>query len=255
MNQIFGQIYAPAYDVLYRDKDYDGEIELLRRVFLRYATQPVRKVLDLGCGTGSHAIRLAASGYQIVGVDRSSDMLAVADHKSHEQAVSLRFHQADIRDVDLGDTFDAVIMMFAVLSYQQEDAHVRSVLRIARHHLRPNGLLLFDVWYGPAVAAQGPQQRVRTIEQDGNTWVRTSSGRLDNQLNLCHVDFYLRRMSGDRILDEVKETHTVRYFFPDEIEQFLNDSGFRLLRLGAFPAFDREPDHTTWNVMAVAVAA
>jgi hypothetical protein len=42
--------------------------------------------------------------------------------------------------------------------------------------------------------------------------------------------------------------------FPDEIDQFLNDSGVRLLRLGAFPAFNREPDHTTWNVMAVAVA-
>jgi hypothetical protein len=47
MTEIFGQVYAPAYDVLYRDKDYDGEIELLRGVFRRYAAQPVRSVLDL----------------------------------------------------------------------------------------------------------------------------------------------------------------------------------------------------------------
>lgn len=56
------------------------------------------------------------------------------------------------------------------------------------------------------------------------------------------------------MLAETRESHIVRYFFPDEIDQFLNDSGFRLLRLGAFPAFNREPNHTTWNVMAVAVA-
>lgn len=255
MTEVFGQIYAPAYDVLYREKDYAGEIELLSRVFRQYAAQPVRTVLDLGCGTGNHALRLAANGYQVVGVDRSSEMLAVAEQKAREQAVSLRFQQADIRHVELGETFDAVLMMFAVLGYQLEDADVRSVLRTARRHVRPNGFLVFDIWYGPAVLAQGPQERVRTIEQAGSTWVRTSSGRLDARRHCCHVDFHLRHMQGGSMIEETRENHTVRYFFPEEIERFLSDSGFHLLRLGAFPAFDREPDHTTWNVMAVAVAA
>jgi hypothetical protein len=114
---------------------------------------------------------------------------------------------------------------------------------------------VFDVWYGPAVLAQGPRERVCTIENAGSTWVRTSSGRLDALRHRCHVDFNLRHIHSGRMFEETKESHTIRYFFPDEIEVFLASSGFRLLRLGAFPAFDREPDQTTWNVMAVAVAA
>ena len=254
MTEIFGQVYASAYDVLYREKDYLGEIELLSRVFRQYAAQPVRTVLDLGCGTGNHALRLAANGYQAVGVDRSSRMLAIAEQKARGQAISLRFHQADIRNVELGETFDAVLMLFAVLGYQTENDDVKSALQTARRHLRPDGLLVFDVWYGPAVLAQGPQERVHTIEDAGSTWVRTSSGRLDSLQHHCHVDFDLRHMQSGSMIEETTEHHIVRYFFPKEIERFLNDSGFRLLRLGAFPAFDVEADQTTWNVMAVAVA-
>lgn len=255
MTEVFGQVYAPAYDVLYCEKDYAGETELLGQLFRRYGAQPVRTILDLGCGTGNHALRLAASGYQVVGVDRSSEMLAVAERKARKQAVGLRFHQADIRDVELGETFDAVLMMFAVLGYQTENADVKSALQTARRHLRPDGLLVLDVWYGPAVLAQGSQERVRTIEDVDGTWVRTSSGRLETLQHHCHVDFHLRHMQGGSVIEETTERHTVRYFFPEEMELFLNDSDFRLVRLGAFPAFDRDPDQTTWNVMAVAVAA
>jgi hypothetical protein len=50
------------------------------------------------------------------------------------------------------------------------------------------------------------------------------------------------------------ETHVMRYFFPQELRLLLNCAGLRLLRLGAFPDVDRQPDDTTWNVMAVARA-
>lgn len=254
MTQVFGQVYAPAYDMLYRDKDYDGEIDLLSRVFRQYRTQPVKTILDLGCGTGNHTLRLAAKGYEVVGVDRSPEMLTEADRKAREQRITVQFQEADIRNVSLRKTFDAVLMMFAVLGYQTEEADLKSVLRSTRQHMHPDGLLLFDVWYGPAVLAQGPGERIRTIEQDGSTWVRRSTGRLNEQQHCCRVDFNLRHMQNGRMLEETDECHTMRYFFREEIELFLKDSGFQLLRLGAFPEFDRDPDHTTWNIMAVAAA-
>ena len=253
MTHVFGRTYAPVYDLLYREKDYDKEGRLLEQLFRLHAAQPVRSVLDLGCGTGNHALRLSAAGYRVVGVDRSSEMLSVAAQKAHEQGSDLHLHQADIRDANLGETFDAVIMMFAVLGYQLEDADVLGALRTARRHLRPHGLLLFDVWYGPAVLAQGPEERVRTIEQNGNTWVRTASGTLETQRNLCHVEFHLRRVCDARILEETRERHTIRYFFPNELDRFLETAGLRCVRLGAFPEYDQDPDHTTWNIMAVAV--
>ena len=255
MTEVFGQVYAALYDMLYGEKDYDGETELLTRVFQRYARQSMKTVLDLGCGTGNHAVRLASRGYEVTGVDSSKEMLAVANRKTNAQSSTLRFLHGDIRNLDLRATVDAVLMMFAVLGYQSEDADILGTLRSARRHLRADGLLIFDVWYGPAVLAQGPEERSRTAKHGGTTWLRTSSGKLDIQRSLCHVTFHLQQMQSDVALAETTETHTVRYFFPEEITRFLHLTGFRLLRLGAFPAFDRLPHDGTWNVMAVATTA
>jgi len=252
--QVFGSTYAAVYDSLYQNKDYDGEIDLLERVFRRYATRPVRDVLDLGCGTGNHALRLAAKGYRVLGIDRSLEMLEVAQSKS-SQYENVHFEQADIRRLNLNETSDAVLMMFGVLGYQLDNADILDALRGARRHMRPDGLLLFDVWYGPTVLAQGTEQRVRTIRQNDTTWVRKSSGSLETDRSLCHVEFEFQRMEGETALTEIRECHTVRYFFPEEIDCFLESSGFRLLRLGEFPALDNQPSDHTWNAVAVATAA
>ena len=50
--------YARFYDVLYRDKDYAAECRYLERIFDRHSPRRVRSVLDLGCGTGGHALFL-----------------------------------------------------------------------------------------------------------------------------------------------------------------------------------------------------
>lgn len=254
MSEIFGQMYAPLYDAFYSEKNYDAETELLTQIFRRYARQSVKTVLDLGCGTGNHSLRLAARGYEVTGMDRSKEMLAIADQKASAQALKLRFRHNDIRSFDLGETFDAVLMMFAVLGYQAGDADILSALRTARHHLPRGGLLICDVWYGPAVRAQGTQERSRTVRSNGQTWKRISSGQLEVQHNLCHVQIHLQQMQGDAVVTQVKETHTVRYLFPEEIERFLEHSEFQLLRLGEFPTFDCQPNENTWNVLAVATA-
>ncbi|MCX8108650.1 MAG: methyltransferase domain-containing protein, partial [Verrucomicrobiae bacterium] len=69
--QVFGEIYAEAYDSLYKEKDYDLEVSLLERLFQEYRAGAVHRILDVGCGTGNHAIRLAQRGYQVTGVDQS----------------------------------------------------------------------------------------------------------------------------------------------------------------------------------------
>jgi len=254
MSQAFGNVYANAYDSLYRDKDYDGECKLIDQLLRRYAAKPVSRILDLGCGTGGHALRLAATGYEVVGVDRSTDMLRIAKQKSGEAGTTLRYHQADLRMLDLGERFDAVLMMFAVLGYQLDNGDVSNALRAARKHLHPGGLLAFDVWYGPAVLTGRPGDRVRVIENGEQKILRTSSGTLDVQRHVCTVDFRVRQMAGDKVVNETTEQHLMRYFFPQELALFLEVAGFRLLRLGAFPEFDRDADETTWNIMVAAIA-
>jgi SAM-dependent methyltransferase len=254
MTTIFGAAYAPAYDTIYESKDYEGEVRLLRRIFLKHATGPVGRILDLGCGSGAHAVRLATDGFRVVGVDRSPEMLTVARATAERKGLTVEFVEQDLRHVDLNQSFDAVIMMFAVLSYQTGDDDVQAALRSARRHLRPGGLLVFDVWFGPAVLAQRPEARVREIARSDEVWIRHTTGNLEIDRNLCHVNIRLVHQAVGGISSESRERHTLRYFFLRELEDFLLSAGFRLMHFGAFPDFDQAPSEHTWNVMAVAVA-
>lgn len=246
----FGAAYAGAYDALYQDKDYAAECDLVERVFRQYGQAPIQRVLDLGCGTGRHTELLAARGYDVVGVDRSPEMLRLA-----QQGAQARFVQSDITTLHLDETFDAVVVMFAVLGYLSDNASVEAALQTARAHLRPGGLLFADAWYGPAVLAQRPTERVKVIDaHNGEQVIRVAQSQLDVRRNRCTVDYHLWRLRADRVCGEVREQHVMRYFFEPEMESFLASARFEVQHFGAFPDFDDEPGEHSWNIAFVARA-
>jgi SAM-dependent methyltransferase len=247
---VFGAEYAASYDELYGDKDYQAECELIDGVFKRYAHGSIASVLDLGCGTGRHAVPLAQRGYAVLGVDRSAEML----RRAAARESPARFKVGDLRNLALRETFDAALMMFAVLGYQVTNADARSALETARRHLRPEGLLFCDLWYGPAVLAQRPSERVKVIDTGRGQVIRVAGGGLDTRANACTVSYRVWRIEGGRLESEVREEHRVRYFFAPELELLLSCAGLELLRLGAFPNFDEAPSESTWNVAFVARA-
>ncbi|MFB0564473.1 MAG: class I SAM-dependent methyltransferase [Candidatus Aminicenantaceae bacterium] len=257
MSKVFDSIYANAYDLLYRDKDYDSECTLIERIFQTYGDGHIRKVIDLGCGSGNHAIPLAQRGYKVVGVDRSENMLTHARRKAAhiKESNHIDFHQEDIRTVDLKQQFDAALMMFAVLSYQQKNEDVLAALEAANRHLRSKGLLIFDVWYGPAVLHKRPTQRVKVVRTPKGKTLRIATGELDIRNHLCTVHYHLWQLEGKKLVAETEEDHQLRYFFPKELDFFLERSGFIPIRLGVFPEIDRDPDEKTWDILEVAQKA
>jgi SAM-dependent methyltransferase len=257
MTEVFGPGYASAYDDLYAEKDYDAECDLIESVAASRELLPSR-ILDLGCGTGGHALRLAQRGYDVTGVDRSASMIERAEEKARSVATSgaITFSRGDLLDLDLGATFDVALMMFAVLGYQHENRDVLAALRTARRHLRPGGLLIFDVWFGPAVLSERPAQRVRTVRGEGEEeTIRISTPTVDIGRHLCTVAFQLIRIDMSHVVRKTDEQHAMRFFFPLELEHFLERAEFDDVAIGAFPDFARSPDETTWNVMVVARAA
>lgn len=250
-DEVFGLAYAQAYDVVYQDKDYAAEGQVLEHVFEQDASRPVRQVLDLGCGTGSHAVELAGAGFEVTGVDRSPAMLAEANRKGRAAGVAVQWLAGDIRRLELHRTFDASVMMFAVLGYQIEDADVIATLGSARRHLAPGGVLAFDVWHGPAVVAEGPSERRRTFERGDVRLERVSRGTLDPERSTCRIDITVRELDTAGSGREVVEHHEMRYFFPDEIEKFAGETGFELVALRGFPDPSRPPGDAGWSALAV----
>jgi len=257
-SSVFGKEYADRYDTFYRDKNYDGECHLIEEVFRRYARQPVGAILDLGCGTGNHAIPLARQGYRVTGVDRSPEMIAQAKAKLQSQASPFQYQphflEGDVCSLDLDHKFDAVIMMFAVLGYQLTNDNLSDAFRTIRRHLRQGGLFVFDIWYGPAVLAIQPVDKMREIPTADGKIIRMASGTLDLRHHLCEVHYRLLQTVGDRIVSDSNETHYMRYFFPMELEHMLSCNDMKLESLTAFPDLEKPADETTWNALGIGTA-
>ena len=90
------------------------------------------RVLELGCGTGHKPIPIASDGHPCIGLDFSSDMLAEAQRKADERGVAVEWVQGDMRDFDLGRTFDFVFIAANSLLHLHEAEDLVSCFRSVR---------------------------------------------------------------------------------------------------------------------------
>ncbi len=251
---VYGETYANEYDKLYSDKNYQSECDLIEQTFLQFGTSKIQSLVDFGCGTGNHAIPLAHRGYEVTGVDLSANMLRVARQKSAKAGIKINWIEGDIRTAQAGDSFDAGLFMFAVLGYLLPNEDVLAALINARRHIRNGGILAFDVWYGPAVLSIKPSDRAKVVPDSNGKVIRIVTPRLDIRHHTCDVNYHLWQLHGAQVVAESEEVHTVRYFFPMELELMLSQAGFALDSLTAFPTLNIPADETTWNVFGIAHA-
>lgn len=252
----FDTLYASQYDKLYEEKDYGAECDLIEEAVRRHAGVRPATLLDVGCGTGGHAIELARRGFRVTGVDLSQAMLDHASAKAGSLGADRRpdFLCGDARSFATGRTHDIAIMMFAVVGYLNGNDDVLQGLRNIRAHLAPGALFVCDFWYGPSVLSVRPSDRVRVLEHGTSRVIRAASTTLDVASHTADVGFRLWTLEGDRLAGETRETHRLRYFFPQEFRLFLAQSGFETLGLTAFPSLDAPPGDQTWNALVVARA-
>jgi ubiquinone/menaquinone biosynthesis C-methylase UbiE len=253
---VFSSLYAGQYDQLYSEKSYGTECDLIEKATHMNMKVKPTTILDVGCGTGAHAIELAKRGYRVTGVDLSQPMLEHAKHKANELEASKRpeFFHGDARSFDLNKQYDVVIMMFAVVGYLTTNEDVLAGLRNVRRHLKPGGLFVCDFWYGPSVLSVRPTDRVRVIDVEKGRVIRAASTQLDISNHTADVTFRLWSLQGDVLAAETVETHRMRYFFPQEFSLFLSAAQMKISTLSAFPTLEMPLSDNTWNAVAVASA-
>lgn len=247
--------YAQYYDLLYRDKDYAGEAAYLHGLIQRYAPQ-ARSILELGCGTGAHALLLASKGFALHGADLSPHMVAIANQRREalppEQQAGLRFVEGDLRSLRTDERYDVVVSLFHVISYQTTDQDLAAAFETARTHLQPGGLFVFDCWYGPAVLTDRPAVRVKRMEDAAVAVTRLAEPVMhpnDNRVDVHYQIFIQDKADGSR--HELAETHRMRYLFKPEVVSLLGAHGMSLLGheewlTGNSPGFE------TWGTCFVA---
>lgn len=248
------ETYAKYYDLLYRDKDYEAECAFIREAFSRYAQSSIVSVLDVGCGTGGHAIPLARAGYQVSGVDLSSEMLGQARRKSEDAGLQISFQAQDMRRLSLQRRYDAAICMFASLGYVTATKEVIQALTSIRSHVRQGGLFVCDFWNGIAVLRILPSERLKIVEAAPWRLIRFVRPELVARRHICRNNYQLLALKQGRLVDEVAESHEMRFFFPEEIVHFLEEADFQTLEICSFPDRNDGVDESAWNIAVIARA-
>jgi SAM-dependent methyltransferase len=223
--------YAVYYDLLYRDKDYQSEAAFVKSLLDKNSIRSDARILELGCGTGKHAFCFASLGYRVDGIDLSPTMIEAAVMQTpDEMKTSVSFSVGDVRDVVFGRSFDAVVSLFHVASYQTTNSDLQNMFASASRHLDTNGVFIFDCWYGPAVLFERPEARTKTMSSDDYEVIRSAVPVIDVNRNCVEVQYSMRvRDKKDSSVAEIKESHCMRYLFLPEVELILEAQGMRLV--------------------------
>lgn len=244
----FEQKYSALYDTIYTEKDYHREVECIKQMLVKHSSE-AKTILNFGCGTGKHDLLLAELGFRMTGVDRSHEMLKIANKKQHFGNVNFLHVDESNRIAD--DSMDASLCLFDVFSYFTENSDLDYFFDFIIKKGHSSCPLIFDFWYLPSVIHLKPETRKKTFHIGNSKITRVCEPSMEvstSCVNATH-QFFLEDKTG---IESFSETHRMRCFTKNEIRLILNQYGFELKTLGTWANPTKEPDLDDWSVLAYA---
>jgi ubiquinone/menaquinone biosynthesis C-methylase UbiE len=130
--------FARFYDKIYSKKKYDEEVAFIKSVANNVKG---RRLLDMACGTGTHAKKLADSGFDVTGIDISQEMLNIAKAK----AKSSKFLKGSMQSFKSKAKFDILTCLFTAMNYNKNSSELERTIRNFYNLLNKGGVLIFDL--------------------------------------------------------------------------------------------------------------
>jgi len=212
------RLVAPFYDVLMAEVPYDEWVDYLRLI-LTLNNSKAKSLLDVCCGTGIVAEKLANLGYEVHGIDLSSPMIDVAHERAERTGLPISFSVADASQFELGREFEGAYSFFDSLNYLTEAEKVHDAIRCVARHLRPESLFVFDLNTEYAFTHKMFNQKdMRKKAELKYDW----KGDYNSETRLIDVtmDFWWK---GDHVqVIQRQRAHPL-----DEIKTFLLETGFK----------------------------
>ncbi len=225
MNQPF-QKYSDYYDLLYSNKNYEEEVSYIKRLIDKNYNNS-KLMLELGSGTGNHAVYFSKFQYEICGIDLSKTMVDISKNKNIPNA---KFNVSDISNFQFDIKFDVCISLFHVISYITDLDILTKVFNNVYASLKPGGIFIFDCWNKPAVMQDPPSIRKSSFENERLKVERTAFPENDFINSITKIVFELNIFDKRNNLDHKEtEIHEMRFFSEDEINVVSNKSNFKVL--------------------------
>ena len=219
---------AASYDGLTRDIPYEKYLRFFKSLLKQYGVKP-KTVLDLACGTGSLSVLLAKSGYAVLGVDRSEDMLTVAAEKAMELEENQPFFVAQpMQRLRLPQPVDACVCALDSINYVTKPQDVQKTFCRIYESLRPGGLFVFDINTPYKLESLDGQVFLDETEDSYCVW----RAEFDERENCCYYGIDLFRKRG-ALWERSFEQHCEYAYDPLILRQWLLEAGFaRVERFG-----------------------
>lgn len=221
MRESFGPV-ASHYDLLMSHVPYDMWVGYYELLLTQVGDLPTT-LLDVCCGTGLVAELLAQQDYKVTGFDISEEMIREAKQKEEREQLGIDYFVADAAEVDLGRRFEGAYSFFDSLNYITEPSRLKLAIHRVAKHLEPGGSFVFDVNTAYAFEKQmfdqdetGPNAPIKY------KWV----GNYDPATRLIEVN-----MNFERNGVAFKETHRQRAYPTEELMEYLDEGGFRAIRV------------------------
>ncbi len=242
--------YAAVYDLQGQSRWSERMVAFLGDLLPRYEVVP-RRVLDLACGTGTAALRLATQGYDVIGIDGSAPMLEVARQKAADEDAAIHFVHQDMRAFTIPQPVDLLTCFYDSLNYLTDPADLVRTFICMRHALAPDGLAVFDM---------NTRAGLET-DWNGNCWVQEiddtyfiqqAEWNAETAIATMTLTCFARLGHDYRRFEEI---HRERGYTLDEITAALESAG--LTPLDAFACLPRigptfePPGETTGRVILV----
>lgn len=220
--------FAAVYDQLMADMPYAEWLQFAQEVWSKLGTKP-SSIVDLGCGTGSIAIPLASAGYKVVGIDLSSDMLAIASEKWEKKLElkpskgTLQLIEQNMSEWQTAEPVDTVISFCDCLNYLLDEDQLLATFQATYDGLKPGGSFLFDVH--PISRFQQYAENQPFIYDEGGISYLWSSD-YDDEEHLIEHELAIFVEESDGRYRRFDEEHVQRAYHSRWIVGALQASGF-----------------------------
>lgn len=240
--------FADFYDRLMADVDYDAWADYLLGLIRENGVPSDGTIVDCACGTGAFTLRFAKAGYRLIGIDRSEQMLAVAQQKARKSGMNVPFVRQDVRSFQVHKPVDAVNCACDGVNYLLSTEDALSFFSSAYAALKPGGVLLFDVSSAYKLEhVLGGQ----TFGEDAADCTYLWQNVFDPETRLLEMNlaFFTPDKAGRYI--RFDETHIQRAHTAVELTNALGKAGF--CEISAFGAFtERTPEKDAERIQLIA---
>ena len=223
---------AQSYDRLTNDVDYDATVEFYYDILAREGISP-RTAVDLACGTGSVALRLAQRGLQVTAVDLSWEMLMVAQQKAAEADVYPQFVCQPLQQLRLPRGVDLAVCALDSIDYILDPKDCDLAIQRIYKALNPGGCFIFDVNTPEKLRAMDGQVFLDEDEDVYCVW----RGEFDEATNICSYGMDLFQRRGE-LWQRSFEEHREYAYSADQLVGYLKKAGFTSVAVYGDRTFD-----------------